>query len=367
MRIAIDCRFWGPSHTGLGVYTKQLVENLAKIDRKSQYFLLLRQEAINSISLPANFTKILVDAPAYSFKEQILLPVILYRLHPDLVHFASINIPVLYFGHYVVTVHDLIKHYFRGLATSTLNPLFYWLKYIVYLIVSWWAVHVSNKIIVPSENVKNLLLKTYNLSPGKITTTYEAATILPSKQEAKIALPKKFAIFAGNAYPHKNLNNLIKAWEQVYAVTGAKLIIACGRSIFSEKFEKLIKQNHVNKYVSFVGYLNESQLRYAYGRASAYVFPSLMEGFGIPGLDAMSMSLPVACSNIEILHEVYGLAAHYFDPFDINDIATKIIEVIKDQNLRAKLIHLGKIQSAKYSWEKLARETLEVYLESFRA
>lgn len=361
MRIAIDCRFWGPSHTGLGVYTQQLVENLAKIDKENHYFLLLRPEAISVITLPENFQKIEVDAPAYSIKEQLMLPLVLYRINPDLVHFASINIPVFYLGRYIITVHDLIKHASRGVATSTHNPLFYWLKYAVYLLVSWWAVHLSRKIIVPSATVKDQLRESYNLNPDKIVITHEAATISGQGRKKELPLPQKFAIYVGNAYPHKNLANLIKAWKDVYKTTKTKLIIVCGRSVFVRRFEQLLEKEQAQEYVSFVGYLNDEQLRFAYGRASVYVFPTLMEGFGIPGLDAMNLGLPVVCSDIPVLHEIYGPAARYFDPLNPAAIAQKVTEVLRDKKIRAKLIVAGKARSAKYSWPKLARETLNTY------
>lgn len=163
MKIVIDARFWGPKHTGLGIYTQKLVENLEKIDHKNSYTLLVRN------NVPSRFDQLIVDVPAYSLSEQIILPIKLYALHPEVVHFPSINVPIFYFGKYVVTVHDLIKHDSKGTDTTTKDPLTYWLKYLLYRFVFWWATSFAKKIIVPSNAVKKRLNKT------KVVVTYESA------------------------------------------------------------------------------------------------------------------------------------------------------------------------------------------------
>lgn len=364
MRIAIDCRFWGPADTGLGVYTQHLVENLAKIDQKNDYYLLFRSITGDIHSLPINFHKIQVEAKAYTFREQILVAQALYRLHPDLVHFVSINIPIFYVGKYVVTVHDLIKHFSRGPATSTHSSFLYWLKYYIYLFVTWVAVTFSQKIIVPSQNVKKLILNKYAIKDEKVLVTYEAAGITAETKTKVISLPEKFALYVGNPYPHKNLVKLIAAWPRVYEETATKLVLVCGRSVFTDHFEKLVSGHQVERYLSFLGAINNEELAYTYRHASIYVFPTLMEGFGLTGLDAMSLNLPVACSDIPVLREVYGPAASYFNPTDKDNIAKKCIELLTDQKLRQKLINLGQAQSRKYHWSRLAAETLKVYESS---
>ena len=340
MKIVIDGRFWGPGHTGLGVYTQNLVENLTKVNKKNQYVILQPQNV----------------AP-YTFKEQLLMPFFLYKELPDLVHFPSINIPIFYFGKYIITVHDLIKHESRGADTTTHHRLVYWPKYAIYLFVVWWAVHFAVKILVPSNDVKKRLIAKYHLPPQKIVVTYEGAVLSPDKS-SPTDLPEKFAIFAGNAYPHKNLARLISAWQRVYKATRVKLIISSGRSVFSKKIEDLIKNKPD---VIYKGYLSDQELSFTYAKALVYVFPTLAEGFGIPGLDAMRFNLPVVCSNLPVLQEIYGPAAFYFDPKDESDMAEKIIRVLTDQDLRNKFVKLGKHQVAKYSWVKTARQTLKVY------
>lgn len=163
MRIVIDARFWGSKHTGLGIYTQKLVENLARIDKINDYTLLVREK------VDSPFKQKIVNIDAYSLMEQLKLPWVLYQLSPDLVHFPSINVPIFYLKNYVVTVHDLIKHDSKGVATTTKAPLIYWIKYLMYRFVFWWSTSFAKKIIVPSNNVKTRLNK------NNVVVTYESA------------------------------------------------------------------------------------------------------------------------------------------------------------------------------------------------
>ena len=101
-----------------------------------------------------------------------------------------------------------------------------------------------------------------------------------------------------------------------------------------------------------------------YQNCKAYIYPSLSEGFGLPGLEAFQFGAPLVSSNSTCLPEVYGDAAHYFNPTDVNDMATKINDVLKSKKLRLSLIEKGKISLKKFSWAKMARETLEKYNEN---
>lgn len=365
MKIVIDARFWGPTHTGLGVYTRFLVKELAKLDKSNSY-ILLTSFPIGE-QLPSSFTTKIVNIGAYSLKEQIVLPLILYKINPDLVHFPSINVPLLYFGKYIVTVHDLIKHHSRGPETSTRDPWIYRMKFVCYLLIFQWITSVAKRIIVPSNEVKVELSKKYRLPDDKVVVTYEAATLVKSKNQLSkhYDLPEKYAIYTGNAYPHKNLHNLVLAWGEVFEKTGTVLFISSGRSVFSQRIEKLIMSENAQSYVRYLGYVNDDDLTILYEHAFLYVFPSLLEGFGLPGLDAMKFSLPVVCSDIPVLREVYGDAAQYFDPLSVFDMTKKITEAITDTNLRNKLIESGKKRVKKYSWTTLAKLTLETYESCF--
>lgn len=363
MKIAIDARFWGPTHTGLGVYTKELISNLAKIDSLNEYYLLVRPEFAEESIKAKNFFTIRTDAPPYTFREQLSLFWILLKLNPDLAHFPSINVPVLYFKQMIVTIHDLIKHESRGVETSTLPKPIYWLKYLVYLFLISWLVKRSGRLLVPSKTVASSLQNKYPAAKEKILVTYEAPTISKTIKRTPISLPAKFAIYTGNAYPHKNLPFLISSWEVVYRKTKTKLVLVCGRSVFAARIEQTVKLIGAEDWVEFKGYLTDDQLAYAYDRALVYVFPTLMEGFGIPGLDAMNYSVPVLCSDLPVLREIYGEAAEYFNSTSKEDLQEKAIDLILSPNRRKKLVTAGEKRVKLFSWESLARQTLRAYKE----
>lgn len=370
MKIAIDARFWGPRDTGLGVYTQKLVENLASSGPENNYLVILRKEAFNNLILPQNFRKILLDAQPYTLKEQILLPWALGKHKADIAHFPSINAPLLYFGRYVITVHDLIKHDFKGAETTTRSPWVYWVKQAVYLLLFRIIIKCAVKIITPSSFVKEELVRRFNLSNSKICITHEAPVLGDrGHNNYKIYndynLPPKFAIYTGNAYPHKNLKRLISAWRKVYKETATRLLLVCGRLVFNDRFQKMIDLNQAKDYVQLKGFVEDKELEYYYSKAIVYVFPSLSEGFGIPGLDALNCGLPLVCSDIPVFREIYGDAAHYFNPLDVDDIAEKVSRVINDKKLKGELIIKGKEHVKRYSWRKMAKQTLDIYESCF--
>jgi glycosyltransferase involved in cell wall biosynthesis len=157
-------------------------------------------------------------------------------------------------------------------------------------------------------------------------------------------------VYTGNLYPHKNVSILIEAVERLKI----NLKIICARSVFENRLPK-------SKYVQFLGRLSDQEMVEVYKKSQAFVFPSLIEGFGLPGLEAMAAGLPVIAARASCLPEIYGDAALYFDPYDVNDLIEKIKSVISDVNLQKSLIQRGQRQVKKYSWAKMASQTWEIY------
>lgn len=173
MRIAIDARLYGPKHTGPGRYTMKLVENLAGIDRKNEYLILLRKENFQKLVFPENFKKVLADFNHYSFEEQFKLPLLLVGLKPDIVHFPFFNVPVFYFGRYIVTIHDLIMHKFKGKDATTRAFPIYFVWRLGYHLAFAKAVYGSCKIITPSFSVRDEIVNYYHINRDKVSVTYE--------------------------------------------------------------------------------------------------------------------------------------------------------------------------------------------------
>ena len=372
MKIAIDCRFWGPKHTGLGRYTQKLVENLLKIDNKNQYFLIFQKENLNNLTIEkfSNKTIISVDVNHYSLKEQLSMPLVLNRIKPDLVHFPHFNVPLLYSGRYIVTIHDLIKHYSKGLATTTRQPLVYLAKYLAYKKVFSNTVKKAEKIIVPSKAVKKQLIDVYPKTKSKIQVIYEGVDLKVStprrRPKGLLRGEQQYVVYAGNVYPHKNIRRLILAVKMVNQTVKLELVIVSARSIFLKRLKKTINEFKADRFVTLLGFVEDKGLVLIYSQAKAFISPSLMEGFGLPGLEAMASGCPVVCSHIPVFKEVYNKAALYFNPKDVSDIKDKILKVIKmDEQERVNLVKAGEDQAKKYSWQKTARQTLEIYENCF--
>lgn len=366
MKIGIDARFVGPQGTGLGKYTEKLILNLAKIDHKNNYVIFLRENNFDYLKIENRFKKVLADIPWYSLKEQLVLPKIFASQNLDILHVPHFNAPFFYGGKFIVTIHDLIHHQFSETSATTKNPVIFKLKRAVYKKVIANAVNKSVKILTPSDFVKSEIIKNFNVGPAKIVVTYEAAEEEYSNHKSSTINLQPFLIYVGNAYPHKNINNLLDAIGNLkFKIGNLKLILVCPRDVFSERLKNEIEKRNLEKSVELKGYLPPEKLSALFQKATAYVFPSLSEGFGIPGLNAMASDLPVVCSNIPVLKEIYTDAALYFDPNNPKDIAEKINQIMSETSTRLDLVKKGEAQVKKYSWRKMAKETLEVYNQTY--
>src|SRR3989344_1426451 len=375
LRIGIDARFVGPEGTGLGKYTEKLILNLAKLDKKNEYSIFLRSENWSFLKLPNNFKKVLADIKWYSTEEQLKLSGIFSKEKLNLLHVPHFNVPILYKGKFVVTIHDLIHHQFSEQSASTKNFLMFKIKRTAYKTIIYSAVRRAAKIIVPSNFVKKQVISAFKINPEKIIVTHEAAEeeyfgqLKNSKLKTQNLLKKlkintPYIIYGGNAYPHKNLERLLDAFKILinhHSTRVTNLVIVCPRDVFSERLNAEIAKRDLESQVALCGYLESKDLKLLFDYAKAYVFPSLSEGFGIPGLNAMAANIPVVCSDIPTLQEIYQDAALYFDPGNSGDIADKIKKILEDQKTRAILVKKGMGQVGKYSWQKMARETLDVY------
>ena len=374
MTIGIDARFFGPKNKGLGRYTQKLIEALEEIDQENQYVVFLRRENFDDYQpRQKNFKKILADYRWYSLAEQIFLPLKICRQKVDLMHFPHFNAPIFYFGKFVMTIHDLILRHFKTRRASTLGPIKYWFKNMVYKIVIWLAIKRAKKIIAVSRYVKDDIVKCFRVRPEKITVIYEGAANrnfqFPISNFQlilnKYKINKPYLLYIGNAYPHKNLERLMKAFEILIEKykKDLQLVLAGGDDYFYQRLRRDAENYSTDVFARmvFAGFIDDKELAGLYRGASIYVFPSLCEGFGLPPLEAMGCGAPVISSSYTCLPEILGQAALYFNPANPEDMAEKANQVLEDENLRQNLIHRGFEQIKKYSWRKMGRETLEVY------
>ena len=353
-KLIIDARFWGPSHTGLGRYSKSLIKAMDKLKPKLDVTLLVNKK-VNS-----NFKTIKVNSKPYSVKEQLEIPKIIANLNPDLTHFLHFNVPLRVKSPFIVTIHDLIKHHSTGKDTTTRTMLTYPIKRLAYFQTIKHALNHSVKILTPSKWVKKDILNHYSITAKKIRVTPEAVDeiYLNAKPSKERPLTKPYLIYVGNAYPHKNLVQLIKAIKQ----TQLKLIIVTGRDVFYQRLRKLIKLLNAQSVVKIKGFTSDKDLKSLYFHSVGFITTSLFEGFGLPGLEALASGTLVLASNRASMPEVYQDKATYFNPDNLEDIIKKINQALKlSPDTRQRKIKAGLKHAQQFSWTQTAEKTIKAY------
>jgi glycosyltransferase involved in cell wall biosynthesis len=365
-KILIDARLYGLEHAGIGRYLINLIKELKKLDTKERFIILLRKKYYYSLKLPPEWEKILVDLGIYGFGEQLKLPYLLLKQKPDLVHFPHINIPILWRGKFVVTVHDLTMQRQGSNASRLPLPLYYF-KRVPFLLIAHKAVKEAVKIITPTESVKKDVVNYYSINENKIETIYEGISALTDNySKISVKIKKPYIFYIGSAYPHKNLFRLIEAIKFLNEKTGtekkASLVIAGSKNFFKERLRKQAKKIGAEKYIKLLGYVQDSDLFSLYKESVAFIYPSLSEGFGLQGLEAMKTGTLVLASDIPVFREIYKGNAQYFNPYDFTEIAKAMKSALElGSSERERLIAIAQKFIQKYSWNKTAKDTYDLY------
>ena len=383
MRILLDARMYGLEHTGVGRYIINLTEELKNPSislgtslKKLDFIVLLRKKYYDSLEFPKNWTKVLADFRHYTIAEQIKLPRLISSYKPDLVHFPHFNVPILYRGNFIVTIHDMIMHN-QGIDSTTLSLPLYYAKRILYRFIFKNAVFSSAKIITPTNAVKKQINDYYKLNSKKVLVIYEGLSDEFNgrnlKGNAELILKKfglqiqKYFIYVGNAYPYKNLNRAIKALILLNQRNKEKIqfVIVSSRNVFTKRLKNDIKSQNAERYIKLLGFVADNELVYLLKNSCAFVYPSLTEGFGLQGLESIAAGTIVLASDIPTFKEVYKNNVLYFNPYDYNSIEKCMSEVIETPNdLREKVINDGRKFIKRYSWAKMAKQTLKIYKQS---
>lgn len=366
MKIAIDARI---INSTTGRYVERLLRYLEELDQEHDYLILVRREDLDFYQ-PHNPRFKLVEAnfADYSFGEQLGLLRLLNRLKPDLVHFCMPQQPLLYRGKHVTTVHDLTV---LNTYNSDKDYLVYKFKQFVARFVLFAVGHTSTHILCPSEFTKHAFTAFAHIPPGKVAVTYEGCdlqTLTPEPYEPLIG--KQFLLYVGQHSDYKNVRRLIQAHQELRKAHPELLLVLAGK--LDGKTGVMTKRNRewVNREgmqgIVFTDFVPDTTLRWLYQYCATYVFPSLMEGFGLPGLEAMAAGASVASSNATCLPEIYRGGAYYFNPTDTSDMVRKINDVLTDERLRRKLIENGQNMVERYSWKHMAGQTLQVYRQALQ-
>jgi glycosyltransferase involved in cell wall biosynthesis len=361
VKIGIDAR---NDQAGVGRYTFSLIRELAEIDRENEYVLFLGGEGFAAHAAPGpNFRTVEAAIPWFTLREQLQLPRVVTRERLDLMHYPNVTAPLLSTVPFVITIHDL--NYLDASATgqSGLRRAGRRAGYRVELAKARRA----RRLIAVSQHTGEALVRALNIEPERVVVTYEAADPPGAVEPDRSVLERHrldgpFFLYVGAAYPYKNLPRLIEAFAHSGGTN--RLVLAGDHENFGAALRERAASVGVADRVVFPGRVSEAELAALYDAALAYAFVSFSEGFGLPGLEAMSAGLPVIAASAGSLPEIYGDAARYCDPLDVESIAAALAEVAADEQLRARLAALGRRRAADFSWRRTAEQTLAVYREA---
>jgi len=350
--------------TGTEWYAWHLLQEFKKLDRQNNFFVYYNKFLSDDLlkGAPDNFYFKSLPWPFRKFWTHIRLS--WYLLWHGLDKFFATNaVPLITRGEVIVTIHDL--GFFRY------PHLYHPLERVYQKWSHRLAIRRAKKIITISEATKRDIIKYFPKTANKIRVIHlgwnehEFGPLSPAQQDDFIGqheLPDNFLLYIGRLETKKNIQNLIKAYKQ----TSRKwpLVLAGRPGNFGyEEIQALAKDPEIKDDIILMGYVSQKNYPKLMACASAFVFPSKFEGFGIPLLEAMACHVPIACSDMPVLHEVASDAAIFFNPDDTGDIKEKIESLMTDENLREKLINNGAVRAKNFSWAKCARETLKYILE----
>jgi len=282
------------------------------------------------------------------------------RKESDVIHLPNHNFAryaICRKNPFIVTVHDLVRFHF-SLAKETITER-------ILLKLDIRGIKQASHIIAVSQSTKNDLIKYLKIPDGKISVIYNGIDNGIFKPSNTKLLDKPYILYVGSERPRKNLGRLFEAFaklkDEFPELQLVKIGIAGRSPEYRRNTMKQLASLGITDSVIFVNYASESDLAHYYSFASLLAYPSLYEGFGLPPLEAMACGCPVVTSNTSSLPEVVGEAGIMVDPYDTDSLAQAMRKVLTDSELRDNMIRKGLEQSKRFSWEKAAEQTLEVY------
>lgn len=369
MKISIDVNVPFGNAAGLEIWIGGLISGLSQIDSENEYlvfgfFMRRFEERLKKINIPSkdNFHLYIkrFPRPLGVFLEDHNIPIIegwLLKQNVDIFHGTGYFLPCLKKIKGIVTIH--------GLDFAEMDAYWY---------TDRWYKNVGNYlkradiVIAVSEYVKNSIVKYYHITEEKIKVVYPGIRKEFKKREV---VNEKILKFFNITFPYiltvatsverKNLKRLIEAFKILKSKYKHLKLVIVGNGNIKEKLTNEIDTHKLSNSIIFTGYLEPERLVYLYNKAELFVFPSLYEGFGLPVLEAMACGCPVISSNVSALPEVAGNAAVFVDPYSVEDIAFKMEKVLTDEELKNKLKENGFKRVIDFSWDKAAKEMVEIY------
>jgi glycosyltransferase involved in cell wall biosynthesis len=385
LQIALDTR--RIADFGIGTYIRNLVRALARIDSTNQYTVITTEQPVPEFSdLPPNFRTAIFAGQTRTGLAQVSYGLFLRKLGADLFHIPLNAVPVIMPKPYLVTVHDMSTLLFAS-QSGYRNRLrhFYLRRGLLradrVMTVSMATCRDVEEVLgIPASRIRVV----YN-APDPIfhAATFPAASAPAAAGGQGFGYPAEiqrvldryrihypFLLYVGRTNPQKNIPRLVEAFAVLRGeiqdhplYRDLRLLIIGDEISRYPALRHAVIQSRVEETVRFLGFVPIETLRSFYQAASAFVFPSLYEGFGLPPLEAMACGTPVVCSHVSSLPEVVGEAAEIVNPENVFDIARGMREVLLNPERRRTMVERGFEQARRFSWERTAQQVLEAYEE----
>lgn len=358
--------------TGIGRYTRRLVEELADVDPALDLLLVTGPAGVAGWRPPTSVrVAATTTARPHRPREQLVLPSLLRRLQPDLVHFPHLSVPVAYRHPFVLTVHDLtLLRYPARPGRSPLTSARRVVKQQAGRATLRQALAHAAIVLTPSHHTAQDVVATFGVDPAKVVAVPNGIDPPAPATDPVPGLDphRPFAVYVGNCHPHKNVGLAIEAVARLARDgTDLRLVIAGPDGAWTDHLRHQTAQRRLADRVVFTGPVSDTQLTWLYRHAALLVQPSLAEGFGFTGLEAMAHGLPVVAARSSCLPEIYGDAASWFAPHDPAGAAAAMAAVLGGPERRRRLVAAGLTQARRYSWRATAEAVLARYREAVGA
>lgn len=362
MRFAIDAHTIGRHLTGNEVYVRNLLENYARLDREAQFYAYVCSEYAAS-EVPNRFEKRSVSAnPFVRLGVDLTRRVLLDR--PNLLH-VQYTAPLVCPAPFVVSVHDV--SYIERPEYFT-RPRRMQLRMTVAN-----TVHRAARVLTVSEFSRQRILAAYDVPAERIEVIHNAVSPhfhpVPAKTafttvSEKFGVQWPYILCVGDLQPRKNQIGLIAAFEELmrhHPQLPHHLVLVGKPTWFAPRVYEAARASGMGQRIHFTDFVNDEDLLHLYNAAEMFVFPSFYEGFGLPILEAQACGRAVACSNTSAMPEVANSAAVLFDPTKKTELVEAMRDLLLEPELRQRMEKQGLKNAARFSWEKAARQTLDVY------
>lgn len=352
------------SHDGAGIsrYSHKLSEKL--LEKNNNIDVLCRTDVIDEFKNSENLIQVNLEN-AKSYKRIINEQVKSLKIYKnyDLVHFLDYATPVLYKGIKVATIHDMAMFAMQDKYTKAQS--------LTKKILLENTIKNADKLVCISEFTAKELLRYYpNVDESKLEVVYNGFEYkslvldrnIVSDTLSKFKISKDYLLFVGTLSPHKNIERIVEAFNEIKRNGYDYQLVICGKKgwLYEEIFNK-VKELNLESEVVFTDYVTDEELEVLYQNTKLFVFPSLYEGFGFPPIEAMARKVPVLTSKEGALPEIVGDAALNCDAYNIHDISVKMIDGLSNEELRCSLIEKGIKRSEYFSWENTSKKMIKVY------